>query len=79
MLTRPELVSALALALLFQLEGSVSSKPPRKLAAKTTSSTQRNRLNTAFVLSALSPFEPVGQSRVTSRPSPTYMTTMANP
>ena len=56
--SRPLVVLALLSTLLVHLLGSVSSNQPKKLSANTTSSAQKKRLNTAFVLSALSALGP---------------------
>ena len=69
MLTRPVVVSDFLSTAFVQLLGSVISKPPRKLAANTSSMRKKKILKTALVLSALSALAP--KSRVTSRPSAT--------
>ena len=58
MLNRPVVFSALLSTAAPQDEGSVISKPPKKLAAKTRSIRKKRMLNTALVersLSALAP------------------------
>ena len=66
---KPDALLARAFTLLFQLEGSVISKPPKKLAAKTTSKRNRKILNTAFVLKS---FKVLAlDSEVTMRPRDT--------
>ena len=49
MLSRPVVASALLSTLDVQLLGRVISKPPRKLAAKTTSMRKKRMLKKAFV------------------------------
>ena len=54
MLNRPVVFSALLSTAAPHDEGSVISKPPKKLAAKTTSMRKNRMLNTAFVDRSLS-------------------------
>ena len=69
MLSSPVVLLALLSTALPQLEGSVSSKPPRKEAAKTTSMRQKKMLKTAFVEREFRALAP--KARVTNRPSRT--------
>ena len=57
-LSNPPVASALLSTALLHLEGSVSSKAPKKEAANTTSIRQKRILNTAFVESAFSALAP---------------------
>ena len=57
-LSSPLVASALLSTALLHLEGSVSSKAPKKEAANTTSIRQKRILNTAFVESAFSALAP---------------------
>ena len=57
-LSKPLVASALLSTALLHLEGSVSSKAPKKEAANTTSIKQKRILNTAFVESAFSALAP---------------------
>ena len=57
-LSKPLVASALLSTALLHLEGSVSSKAPKKEAANTTSIRQKRILNTAFVESAFSALAP---------------------
>lgn len=58
MLSRPVVVSALLFTLLFQRAGRVISKPPKKLAAKMSSSRKKKILKKAFVERSLSLLTP---------------------
>ena len=69
MLSRPVVFSAFESTALLHDEGSVSSKPPRKLSPKSTSSRKKNMLKMALVLMAFSALAP--KNRVTSMPRPT--------
>ena len=68
-LAMPDVERLLELTLLPHDEGRVMSKPPRKLAAKTTRSKKKNMLKMALVERALSWFAP--QIDVTTNPRPT--------
>ena len=68
-LRRPAVRSDLRSTAFVHREGSVSSKPPRKLAPKRTSSRKKKMLKKALVLIALSALAP--KMRVTSKPKPT--------
>ena len=57
-LSKPLVASALLSTALLHLEGSVSSKAPKKEAANTTSIRQKRILNTAFVESAFNALAP---------------------
>ena len=57
-LSKPLVASALLSTALLHLEGSVSSKAPKKEAANTTSIKQKRILNTAFVESAFNALAP---------------------
>ena len=57
-LSKPPVASALLSTALLYLEGSVSSKAPKKEAANTTSIRQKRILNTAFVESAFNALAP---------------------
>ena len=57
-LNKPLVASALLSTALLHLEGSVSSKAPKKEAANTTSIKQKRILNTAFVESAFNALAP---------------------
>lgn len=69
MLKKPVVASALLSTARVHLEGNVISKPPKKLAPKTTSIKKNKMLNTAFVERSLSALGP--QMLVTMRPKPT--------
>ena len=56
--SRPVVFSALPSTAAPQEEGNVISKPPKKLAAKTTSIRKKKMLNMAFVDRSLSAFAP---------------------
>ena len=68
-LAMPDVERLLELTLLPHDEGRVMSKPPRKLAAKTTRSKKKNMLKMALVERALSWFAP--QIDVTTNHRPT--------
>ena len=69
MLNKPVVASAFLSTALPQPEGSVISKPPRKLAAKTSNIRQKSMLNTALVERSFSALAP--KMEVMMSPSPT--------
>ena len=76
-LHRPVAASDFLSTAFVHLAGSVISKPPRKLAANTSSIKKKNTLKTALVLRAFNALAP--NTMVTSSPSKTYMTTILIP
>ena len=77
MLSTPVVLPALLFTLFVHDEGSVSSKPPRNEAPKSTSIAKNIRLKIAFVERALSALAP--KIAVTARPRPKYITTIETP
>src|SRR5210317_894922 len=74
--TIPPLLDASS-ALFTQLEGNVISKAPKKLAANTTKSAKKARLNQGFVAILFKLSAP--KRSVTKSPNPTYMTMIPVP